>query len=661
MDMNINRNKLSIVSLFMITTFFWIFPVSIHAASRGISVISDLSHQSGKLGEYRALVIGINDYKDPKIPDLETAVNDAQAMATLLRERYGFQVELLLDRKATRKAIYQGLRNLALSTKPDENVLIYYAGHGDLDRLTNDGWWIPSDAEGGDPVTYLNNFLVQTYIRSMKARHVLLVSDSCYSGTLFGQTRAMPQVIEDKYYLNLYNEKSRWGMTSGNKTPVSDRSTGSHSVFAYQLLKELRNSEKPYISTQELYTRIAPIISNNSEQTPLCRPILHTGDQGGEFVFVASMGAAIEKPILVKPETVVMPGQTETALDDILKASEKKRQAVESWNKWQQAREHEYRQVNKIDKDAYLSPDQKAAAWQRFLAAVTQDNPYSQQDDEMRTNSRSRLNHWQSVKPMETKSSQESSKIAMGKKPPIAPKKSIANSLGMEFVYIQPGTFMMGSPSNESGRDNDEKQHRLTLTKGFYMQTTEVTQGQWKAVMGSNPSYFKNCGDNCPVEEVSWKDIQQFIRKLNQRESSGTYRLPTEAEWEYAARAGTDTPFFFGRCLSTDQANYDGNNPLSGCSKGEYRKRTISVASFRTNSWGLYDMHGNVWEWCQDWFGEYPSSSVTNPTGPSGGSRRVVRGGSWLNHARVCRSADRYSDAPGRRYAELGFRLLRNP
>jgi hypothetical protein len=216
-------------------------------------------------------------------------------MAELLRERYGFQVKLLLNQKATKEAIYHALRNLASSSKPDDSVLIYYAGHGDLDRTYDDGWWIPADAKGGNSVTYLDNGQVQKSMRSMKARHVLLISDSCYSGTLFGQTRAMPKVIDDKYYLNLYNEKSRWGMTSGNKTPVSDKGTGDHSVFAYQLLKELRKNEKPYISTQEIYTRIAPIVGNNSEQTPLCRPIRNTGDHGGEFIFVASSGASTDR------------------------------------------------------------------------------------------------------------------------------------------------------------------------------------------------------------------------------------------------------------------------------------------------------------------------------------------------------------------------------
>ena len=260
-------------------------------ASRGIKItsIKDLSHRSGKLGEFKALVIAINDYQDTKVPNLETPINDATAIAKVLKEKYGFKVELLFDRNATRAAIYQKLRSLASSTKPNDSVLIYFAGHGELDRTYDDGWWIPTDATGGNPVTYLSNVQVQMAMRSMKARHVLLISDSCYSGTLFGKSRALPPVIDDKYYLGLYNEKSRWGMTSGNKEPVSDVGSVGHSVFAYQLLKELKRNVKPFISIQEIYTRIAPIISNNSEQTPLCRPIRNTGDQGGEFVFVAAV------------------------------------------------------------------------------------------------------------------------------------------------------------------------------------------------------------------------------------------------------------------------------------------------------------------------------------------------------------------------------------
>ncbi len=240
------------------------------------------------------------------------------------------------------------------------------------------------------------------------------------------------------------------------------------------------------------------------------------------------------------------------------------------------------------------------------------------------------------------------------------PNGDYSNSLGMTFKLIPAGTFMMGSPEDEPGRWDDETRHQVTLTKSFYMQTTEVTQGQWKAVMGSNPSYFPNCGDNCPVETVSWDDVQGFITALNGR-GEGTYRLPTEAEWEYAARAGTSTPFYFGQCLSTNQGNYDGNYPLSGCSEGEYRAKTIPAASLQANGWGLYDMYGNVWEWVQDWYGAYPTGSVTDPAGPNIGSDRVHRGGSWYSFARFCRSAYRYRYSPDNRFSYLGLRLLLPP
>jgi formylglycine-generating enzyme len=232
-----------------------------------------------------------------------------------------------------------------------------------------------------------------------------------------------------------------------------------------------------------------------------------------------------------------------------------------------------------------------------------------------------------------------------------------ANGVSFKMVRIPAGEFMMGSPSNEPQRDEDETQHRVRISRDFWMGQTEVTQGLWRAVMGTNPSQFSNCGNDCPVEQVSWNDCQEFIRKLNGMVSGGDFRLPTEAEWEYACRAGTTTPFNTGRCLNADQANYVGNNPVSGCSKGEYRERTVKVGSFAPNAWGLYDMHGNVWEWCQDWYGDYPSGSVTDPTGPSSGSFRVLRGGSWNYFAVDCRSANRPWVDPGDRLYGIGFRL----
>jgi len=237
--------------------------------------------------------------------------------------------------------------------------------------------------------------------------------------------------------------------------------------------------------------------------------------------------------------------------------------------------------------------------------------------------------------------------------PPPAPKKEtgFSNSLGMAFVYIEPGTFTMGSPTNELDRSRDERQHRVTLTWGYYMQTTEVTQGQWKAVMGGNPSQFKNCGDDCPVEQVSWDDVQEFIRRLNQKDGTDKYRLPTEAQWEYACRAGSTSRFGFG-----DRESRIGNHAWY---ESNSRGKTHAAGQKQAHPWGLHDMHGNVWEWCQDRYGDYPTGSVTDPKGALKGGYRVYRGGSWSNDARNCRSASRDINSPGYRSSYLGFRLAR--
>ncbi len=220
---------------------------------------------------------------------------------------------------------------------------------------------------------------------------------------------------------------------------------------------------------------------------------------------------------------------------------------------------------------------------------------------------------------------------------------------------------MMGSPESEEDRSDDEgPQHRVTISSGYWIGKYEVTQRQYERIIGVNPSYFK--GADFPVEHVSWDDAQAFCRKLQgrlPRELAGkTARLPTEAEWEYACRAGTITPFYYGDSLDSSMANFDGNNPYGGGREGEYRERTTPVGSFQPNAWGLYDMHGNVWEWCQDWYGEYPSGAATDPTGPGSGEERVLRGGSWNDRAGYCRSADRFLYDPVTRYVSLGFRLV---
>ena len=225
------------------------------------------------------------------------------------------------------------------------------------------------------------------------------------------------------------------------------------------------------------------------------------------------------------------------------------------------------------------------------------------------------------------------------------------------FRWIPAGTFLMGSPEDEPERADWEILHQVTLTQGFWMGETTCTQQFWERIMGSNPSSFE--GEQRPVERVSWNDAVGFINKVNGMKPELALRLPTEAEWEYACRAGTQTPFWFGDQITTDQANYNGNYPYNKGERGEYRRETMPVKSFSPNSWGLYQMHGNVREWCQDWFGTYSKQPVQDPQGPDTGQDRVLRGGSWLVSGRSVRSACRYYWGPSGRANIVGFRLAR--
>ena len=234
--------------------------------------------------------------------------------------------------------------------------------------------------------------------------------------------------------------------------------------------------------------------------------------------------------------------------------------------------------------------------------------------------------------------------------------------INQRLRWIPAGSFTMGSPLDEVDRGDDELPHEVTLTRGFWLADTACTQKVWNVVTGENLSNFKNDEDSIqelPVETVSFDDVQAFLTQLNERiGKEATFSLPTEAQWEYACRAGTNTPFSFGKSISTDQANFNGDYPYADSAKGEYRQRTVAVKSLPCNQWGLYQMHGNVWEWCSDWYGEYSQDDFANPQGPDSGSLRVIRGGGWIDYARNVRSACRYGSVPGLTDLSLGFRLL---
>jgi sulfatase modifying factor 1 len=263
-------------------------------------------------------------------------------------------------------------------------------------------------------------------------------------------------------------------------------------------------------------------------------------------------------------------------------------------------------------------------------------------------------------------------------------EKVITNSIDMKLALIPAGKFQMGSPATEDEREDKELRHEVTITKPFYVGVYEVTQAQYAKVVGNprnplnNGSRFR--GPDNPVENVEWFQVVEFCKRLSaladEKKAGRTYRLPTEAEWEYCCRAGTDTPFHFGKSLSSKEANFNGNYPYGDAAKADYLRKTSKVGSYKPNKWGLYDMHGNVAEWCSDWYDPdyYKNSPKKDPTGPEKGVvptgyknrntpgvgqwYRVIRGGSWLDEARGCRSAYRYRAMPNEPYQLIGFRVI---
>jgi len=237
---------------------------------------------------------------------------------------------------------------------------------------------------------------------------------------------------------------------------------------------------------------------------------------------------------------------------------------------------------------------------------------------------------------------------------PVAP--TLTNAVGMEFIAVPPGQFLMGSVTEDAAKTGVEKQHRVTLTRGFLIGRHPVTQGQWQMVMADDPSFFH--APDLPVDSVTRVTAMAFVKALNQRDGR-RYRLPTEAEWEYACRAGTSTPYWTGAKLRTSQANFNGASPNVRPNNDKFRERTTPIGTFRPNGWGLYDMHGNVWEWCEDGYKLFTRAARIDPRARTRARRGsyVLRGGSWWNDRERARSASRHDLGPGSTGSAVGLRL----
>ncbi len=614
-----------------------------------------------------ALVIGNSSYKSAY---LANPVNDATDMAFTLK-KLGFKVQLKTN--ASRRTMTTAIRDFGKKLQGGGVGLFYFAGHGvqvggrnylipvkanievaaDVEFESVDAGRILSnmeDAGNGFNIIILDACRNNPFARSFRSGNSGLVKMDAPTGSILAYSTAPGAVAAD--------------------------GTGRNGLYTSKLLKHMGT---PNLKIEEVFKRVRVDVAavSGKKQTPWESSSL-MGDfyfNSGRSISVVKWPPSVEKPTGKKTQRERPPeaaGTTKFETRELRYA-----QSLFDRGKKSEAK----RVVNgllKKDDDTVLSETMYCQILWGFA-----------------TNDRETVEKLRAYYPDSIWLTSAEQIVATREKIVAETEKNrkpiFTNSLGMKFVYIQPGTFMMGSPLSERGRQEKERQHQVTLTKGFYMQATEVTIDHWRRfvddtgyksvaeVQGYASIYNgKNWGDkrgyywkkpgfsqneNQPVTCVSWNDVQKYIGWLNSKEGKHRYRLPTEAEWEYAARAGSTSAFANGD-ITELKCGHDLNLDAMGWYCGNSKNMTHPVAHKKPNAWGLYDMHGNVAEWCQDWFQyEYPFDPVTNPTGQREDKfqYRVTRGGSWSSRALVNRSAFRGASMPVWRYDRLGFRLALSP
>ncbi len=613
-----------------------------------VALLSAGASAANDFGRYHALVIGNNDYQH--LPKLETAVNDATAMAELLREKYGYTVTLLKD--ATRADILRAFNRFRAELTENDNLLVYYAGHGTLDRATDTGYWLPVDAEPDSDLNWVPNEAISRHLRGMTARHVMVIADSCYSGTLVRDAQAAPATGRERnaWLTRMAEIRSRTAITSGGLEPVVDAGGGGHSVFAGALLKALRANAE-IIEGSALFGRISRGVVVNADQTPAYSDIRKAGHEGGEFLFV--------------PQGQRLPGaadETETAAVPATPTDPAGRAALETAF-WQTIQNSD----RPADFEAYLTqfPDGTFAALARIrLAALNRPTT-----------------------PSAGVTARDDSGLTAG--------------TGFrdcddcpEMVVIPPGRFAMGAaPDLPEAGPEERPQHDVVVGAAFAMAKYEVSRAEferfaeaqggvrdpWCSVWADGgwrerafgrqfPGFDQSNAD--PVVCVSWRTARQYAQWLS-RETRQRYRLPSEAEWEYAARAGAVTPRPWGydadrACAHANGADLSHANDywfegrqLHGC-RDDFR-RTAPTGSFEPNGFGLHDMLGNAAEWVADcWHDDYLDAGSSGAARDATDCRgRTVRGGGWADGPLALRLTARRGQAADRPQAGIGFRLVR--
>ncbi|GAK53549.1 All3226 protein [Candidatus Moduliflexus flocculans] len=596
-----------------------------------------------------ALLIGNNAYCDAEFPPLTKPARDVADFAALLRDpRIGAFDEVTEYVDRSWHEVQRDISRFFRQRHKDDLLLLYFSGHG-YRELSGEFYLVFDDTTFDDlDASAISAHFVRKQIDRSGAERKVVILDCCHSAAFFGE-KGTNSGAEDAVSAFEGNGSGKIILAASHalqkaqeKTP--DDMATPYSLFTHFLIEGLRTGradldEDGKIGAEELFEfASAEMQAIHAAQTPK--------------KFVAAHGEIVvaKNPCWIpRSDRSLLPRWLLNRLDE--DDSSDRFRAIDDLVSIIQ-RHDERCAMAALTELRRLSLEDRAPRVRRAAEGALEelDEPESRDVPHV-------VEEIIELRDDEYELIEESNEPSAGDlwREPVT---------GMEFVYIPAGQFMMGSPESEEGRYDDESPlHKVSLAEGFWMGKYPVTQAEWQKIMGNNPSHFK--GERRPVETVSWNDAQEFLQKLNATVGAGsepapTFRLPSEAEWEYACRAGTTTPFSFGETISTDQANYNGNYIYGSGKKGVYREQTTDVGSFPPNAFGVYDMHGNVWEWCQD---SYASYSETPTDGSAYGSlgdgkTKLLRGGSWLNQPSYARSAARLRLEPGFQDFYFGFRVV---
>jgi len=616
------RFPVILVWAFLILTLAALVPAGSHPAvaqNRDIGGVGPAPGESGPAAAAWLYVVGINDYQ--YVQKLKTATADAQAVRDLLFQKYQFDRSRLgerYDKEATRELIINDLYALARKLSPEDSLFIFYAGHGYEDKIMNQGYWIPVDAKPGNIASYISNSDIRTALAGIPARHIWLVSDSCFSGTLLGE-RSLPEAIDDRYYREKYKLPSRQVMTSGGNEPVSDQSGSrdcqSHSVFSCYFLKTLRNSSKTYLTPTELFPEVAHIVSLNSNQTPVLGDLRQAGHEGGEFILIAratvSQPSPVALPAPTAPAAAPAPsyaGADTSTLQDLEKRAgqreeaDKARQQQLGVEKKKYATDLEtyYQKVSSLERRATLTPAEKAAAWADFLSKFPADHPTWGQNPQAQA-AQTRKSYWEA----------EANK---------APAKAVSLPVAQAPTPVAHAIVPVQRPAPPSAEFSppDAKGGPMVFVKdfNFYIDKFEVTNQDFQQCVTAgecqpNKKFKGFTEPTQPVVGVRQENARAYCQWAGKR-------LPTSSEWTRAAQGTDGRAYPWGNSEPTcNQANFSDCN-FSG--------KTVPVGSTPAGAspYGALDMSGNAYEWVQE--------------------DGVLRGGSYINNGNLIKTTSKLDD-----------------